>query len=194
MSHPRVDFLLLKATPKDPQQILILSTDLKNNCVEDFKSIEITFNAEVNELYAYFYLQDPLEAIPSSIQQYLVKATLINVQLCRMQTQLMLHGASKDSITTLRYVVEMDFEKGWEDELVKWYDGEHLNGLASSPGCVSATRCYNLDHAPMSFAFYDLESNDVTNTPEWLAVRNTAWSDQVRPHFMNVKRTRFHFV
>ena len=40
-------------------------------------------------------------------------------------------------------------------------------------------------------ACYDLIAPDVLGSPPWLAVRHTAWSDIVRPHFTNVRRTMF---
>jgi len=88
----------------------------------------------------------------------------------------------------------MDPEAGWQEELFAWYDQEHLPGLAAVPGCVSATRCLNLDHAPYSFSFYDLLSPEVLGCEPWLKVRYTSWSDRVRPHFTNTRRTMFQFL
>jgi len=34
-------------------------------------------------------------------------------------------------------------------------------------------------------------STETLGSPPWLAARHTAWSDRVRPHFHNVKRTMF---
>ena len=40
-------------------------------------------------------------------------------------------------------------------------------------------------------AAYDLLTPEVTEHPDWLAVRNTEWSSRVRPHFRRPKRTFF---
>jgi hypothetical protein len=73
-----------------------------------------------------------------------------------------------------------------------------MPGLAAVPGTISAMRLVNLDkktgendNRPRSFACYDLTSPDVLSSPQWLAVRHTAWSDIARPHFTNTKRTMF---
>ena len=53
--------------------------------------------------------------------------------------------------------------------MFRWYDEEHMPGLAASPGCVLARRYLNHDHGPVSLACYDLVAPDVTATPPWLA-------------------------
>lgn len=82
-------------------------------------------------------------------------------------------------------MVETDPEARWLAELERWYDQEHM------PGCILAQRYYSHDQGPLSLACYDLVSEQVLGSPPWLAVRGTAWSDIVRPHFTNTKRTMF---
>ncbi|WP_229722837.1 hypothetical protein [Xylophilus rhododendri] len=98
-------------------------------------------------------------------------------------------GASLDERPSFHYVVEMDPEDGWREELLRWYDSEHMPGLASVPGCVRAARLLNHDHGPLSLACYDLVSQETLGSPPWLAVRASAWSSRVRPHFTNTRRT-----
>ena len=115
-------------------------------------------------------------------------------QVSRMQSQMKLAGASASAIAQHHYVVETDPEAGWDDEIYRWYNEEHMPGLSKVPGCVLAQRLLNLDHTPRSFACYDLTSADVMGCPPWLAVRGTAWSDLCRPHFTNTLRTRFPYT
>jgi hypothetical protein len=75
--------------------------------------------------------------------------------------------------------------------MFRWYDTEHLPGLAGAPGCVRAQRFLNLDGGPHSYACYDLTGFETLESAPWLAVRHSAWSDRVRPHFRNTLRTRF---
>jgi hypothetical protein len=89
------------------------------------------------------------------------------------------------------YVVETAAAPGWDGELARWYDSEHMPGLAAVPGCVRAQRFVNVDAGPWSHACYDLVSAETTSSPEWLAVRATAWSDRVRPQFRDTRRTMF---
>jgi hypothetical protein len=100
-------------------------------------------------------------------------------------------GRSCDRVPTHHYVVETDTEQGWADEFVRWYDEEHLPGLAAVPGCVRGMRLLSHDRGPWSFACYDLDGEDTFGSPPWLAVRATDWSARVRPHFRNTKRTMF---
>ena len=102
-----------------------------------------------------------------------------------------LAGASADSPARFHYTVEMKPEPGWGLELQRWYDGEHLPALAAVPGCVRAQRFWNNDDEQESLACYDLVSDRTTASAEWLAVRETTWSDRVRPHFIKPVRTMF---
>ncbi|GAC1608980.1 MAG: hypothetical protein NVS3B2_18650 [Ramlibacter sp.] len=100
-------------------------------------------------------------------------------------------GASAGQAVRCHYVVEMDPEAGWMPEISRWYDLEHMPGLAAVPGCIRAMRFLNSGHGPLSLACYDLVTADTLGSPPWLAVRGTAWSDVTRPHFTNTRRTMF---
>ncbi len=113
------------------------------------------------------------------------------IRLSRLEQVFVAPGQAHDAASVFHYVVETDPETGWREELERWYDTEHMPGLASVPGCILAQRYYNHDHGPFSLACYDLVSDSVLGSPPWLAVRGTPWSDIVRPHFTNTKRTMF---
>lgn len=171
-----------------------ISAALKTAKKDAYQKIILTYNTETLDFYGYFYLREP-EVLPSlGAVDFLgdhVKA-FSDIVISRLAIQDFIKGKADRASAPNRYVVEMDPESGWSEELFSWYDQEHLPGLASVPGCVSATRCINLDHSPHSFAFYDLMNPEVLGCEAWLNVRNTAWSDRVRPHFTNVKRTMFN--
>jgi hypothetical protein len=119
-----------------------------------------------------------------------------HVRVSRLQLALQPHAVSRSEIPQFHYVVETDTDDNWWDEITKWYDEEHMLGLAAVPGCISAMRLVNLDakneagdNRPRSFACYDLTSSEVLGSEPWLAVRHTAWSDRARPHFTNTLRT-----
>lgn len=103
-------------------------------------------------------------------------------------------GPSHRDTPRVHYVVEADFEAGWEDELTRWYEQEHLPGLAAVAGCVRAMRLRNLDAGPASLACYDLTGEGVPESPAWLAVRGTAWSDRMRPRMVNLRRNVLRLV
>lgn len=100
-------------------------------------------------------------------------------------------GASRTVIAQFHYVVEMDVAPAYDGELNAWYDREHMPGLAACPGTVRARRFRNPWGSPRYHSCYDLTRTETLGSPPWLAVRHTAWSDRVRPHFRNVKRTLF---
>jgi hypothetical protein len=85
----------------------------------------------------------------------------------------------------------MDVVPAHEDDLNAWYDKEHMPGLAACLGTVRARRFRNPDGSPRYHACYDLVRTETLGSEPWLAVRHTAWSDRVRPHFRNIKRTMF---
>lgn len=100
-------------------------------------------------------------------------------------------GASAGQCADFHYAVEMDPDAGWMPEIARWYDTEHMPGLAAVPGCIRASRFLNHGHGPLSLACYDLVTEDTLGSPPWLAVRGTPWSDITRPHFTNTRRTMF---
>ena len=112
----------------------------------------------------------------------------------RLERVFTLPGASAGALAGCHYVVEMDPAPGWEEELFRWYDTEHMPGLAAAPGCVRAQRFLNRDGGPFSYACYDLTAFNTLESAPWLRVRRTAWSDRVRPQFRNTRRTKFRAV
>lgn len=115
----------------------------------------------------------------------------VQVTVSRLEKVFERAGHSEGQPCAAHYVVEMDPQEGWMPEISAWYDQEHMPGLAAVPGCAHAQRMLNHDHGPLSLACYDLVTEAALNSPPWLAVRATAWSDITRPHFTNTKRTMF---
>ena len=103
-------------------------------------------------------------------------------------------GASEGERAPYHYVVATDVEAGWEEELNRWYEAEHMPGLAAVPGNVRCARLRSEDGSPRYHACYDLVSPRVLEHPEWLAVRHSEWSSRVRPHFRNTVRIMFRTV
>ncbi|MBP7567746.1 MAG: hypothetical protein KA795_17230 [Burkholderiaceae bacterium] len=145
---------------------------------------------------AYAYLQAPHEdaAMAAGVAQAFAAshAWCGSAGGCWLESVFDVPGASAGEPARFHYVVETDPEDGWFDEIARWYDDEHMPGLASVAGCIHASRYLNRAGAgPVSFACYDLVSEDTLGSPDWLAVRHTAWSDRARPHFTNTRRTMF---
>ena len=117
-----------------------------------------------------------------------------DIRVSRLEKVFDIEGRSRSEAPAFHYVVEMDPDPGWMPEIARWYDIEHMPGLAAVPGCIRAMRLLNHDHGPLSLACYDLVTAQTLDSPPWLAVRGTAWSDVARPHFTNTTRTMFQVI
>jgi hypothetical protein len=111
-----------------------------------------------------------------------------SIELSRLQKIAAHIGASHGESAPFHYVVRTDVEAGGEDELQRWYDEEHMAMLAAVPGTVRARRLISLDAKPRYYACYDLIAPEVLTSAEWLKVRQTQWSQRVRPMFRNTRR------
>lgn len=117
-----------------------------------------------------------------------------DIRVSRLEKVFDIEGHSRTENPVFHYVVEMDPDTGWMPEIARWYDTEHMPGLAAVPGCIHAMRLLNHDDGPLSLACYDLVTAQTLGSPPWLAVRGTAWSNVTRPHFTNTKRTMFEVL
>ena len=72
-----------------------------------------------------------------------------------------------------------------EDEFNRWYNEEHLPGLAAVPGTICARRYRDPSGTHRYLALYHLESPEVTFTEAWKKAAGTPWTERVRPHFRN---------
>lgn len=111
------------------------------------------------------------------------------IDISRLLLMLDVPGKSHGSFAARHYVVKTEPEDGWAEEIARWYDTEHMPGLAAVRGCIHAQRFLNQDSGPRSLACYDLVSEEPLGSRPWLAVRGTGWSSRVRPHFSNTRRT-----
>lgn len=192
MNAPRpTDVLLWRARLEpgtDTPQRLALPDGLRPS--------RIAWNPAERLLYVYAPLAQR-ESISAAVREPLAPALSVDGRpaaksaLSRLERVLDLPGASSTATPLIHYAVETDAEIGWMDEIARWYELEHLPGLASVPGCVRATRFVNHDGGPVSLACYDLTRHDVIETAPWLAARGSQWSGQTRPHFRNTRRTLF---
>ena len=147
--------------------------------------------------HVYLHFEEPQQLSPEdviAVEKIWRNLSGHATDVSRLQSAMRLSGASHDEMATVHYVVETDPEEGWQDEIFRWYDQEHMPGLAKVPGTVLAQRFLNLDHSPLSFACYDLTHAEVLKSPAWLAVRASTWSDVCRPHFTNTLRTLFETI
>ena len=191
--------LLLKAVVGDSDDATLLAglTELRHILTVPFAEFAVYRGLQTPDLYAYGVLEGAacpadrhLRRFDAMARQPLAFAASAPA-IDRLESVFTATGASAAPSAGFRYIVETDARDGWEEELFRWYDVEHMPGLAAVPGCVRAQRFLNRDGGPRSHACYDLADPNILQTAAWLAVRRTAWSDRVRPQFRNTRRTMF---
>lgn len=133
-----------------------------------------------------------LDAVRTAAQSLLASGPAITAS--RLERVFDRQGASHGQARTAHYTVEMDPAAGWMAEIFRWYDEEHMPGLAAVDGNILSRRYLNHDGGPLSLACYDLVTPEVLGCPAWLKVRGSAWSDITRPHFTNTRRTMFSTI
>jgi len=156
----------------------------------------VAWSAATQTAYGYARLVTPTQltadALTLMTDWWVAEGEGFNtIRVSRLEQVFEAAGRSAGASAAFHYVVEMDPEEGWMPEISRWYDGEHMPGLAAVEGCILALRLLNHDHGPYSLACYDLVTDQALHLPAWLAVRGTAWSDITRPHFTNTIRTMF---
>jgi hypothetical protein len=154
----------------------------------------MAWSAEQGQAYAYLRMppDGPAEILSSRAAAFFAQMTgTSDVRASVLEEVFDVAGASSGEQALFHYVVETDIEPGWQQEIFDWYDQEHMPGLAAVPGCIRARRFINHGEGRLSLACYDLSDAAALHSPEWLAVRGTAWSSRARPHFTNTLRTMF---
>jgi hypothetical protein len=154
------------------------------------------WSASTGRVYIYSELTTPAPVTTQALAAVEAAARLAlpdlhDLACARLELVFDRPGASSGQTRFAHYAVETDPEEGWQDEIFRWYDDEHMPGLAAVEGTICARRYLNRDTGPISLACYDLVDPDVLGCPAWLKVRATAWSDIARPHFTNTLRTMF---
>lgn len=200
MDRP-TDFLLLQCR-LDEAHVQRLAAAATAFCAQSPIPVHLrrlAWSADARAVYLYARLDTPtplgagaLAPLAEVFRRSLPEAR--DVRVSRLEQVFVRDGHSRAETPVFHYVVEMDPDAGWMPEIARWYDTEHMPGLAAVPGCIHAMRLLNHDHGPLSLACYDLVFTETLGSPPWLAVRGTAWSDITRPHFTNTRRTMFQVV
>jgi len=172
-------------------------TKLARQCVPLAESVAAHAAVEAEEIYAYLFSREPGAITPGVLASVAARLRALpdlkgmDIGAARLRPVLDTPGASRGEAALFHYVVETDVIPEHEADLNAWYDTEHMPGLAACPGSVRARRFRNPDGSPRYHACYDLVRRETLGSEAWLAVRHSAWSDRVRPHFRNTKRTMF---
>lgn len=152
---------------------------------------------EGDESYIYLFSREQGAVTPTVLSHLAQRAGAeaifrgVAIHASRLRPVFDVAGASSSEVPRFHYVVETNVVPEHEADLNAWYDTEHMPGLAACPGSVRARRFRNPDGSPRYHACYDLVRTETLGSEPWLAVRHTAWSDRVRPHFRDTKRTMF---
>jgi hypothetical protein len=180
-----------------PEELPRVLRKLALDCVPLPESVAVHAGLEVSEGYAYLFSREP-GAVTGAVLARVAESARgvpifkgLQISAVRLQPIFDSPGASPGESAPFHYIVETDVVPEHEADLNAWYDTEHMPGLAACPGSVRARRFRNPDGSPRYHACYDLVRRETLASEPWLAMRHTAWSDRVRPHFRNTKRTMF---
>jgi hypothetical protein len=171
--------------------------ELARECIPLAESVGAHAALETEETYVYLFSRESAAVNAAVLSRAAEQAAnLPSLEGAKIASAKLLPvfdrpGASRTVAAQFHYVVEMDVVPEHEGDLNAWYDKEHMPGLAACPGTVRARRFRNPDGSPRYHACYDLTRTETLASAPWLAVRQTAWSDRVRPHFRNTRRTMF---
>jgi hypothetical protein len=167
------------------------------DCLPLAESVAAYAALESAEIYAYLFSREFGAVNTATLGRVAERAGSLpalkdlRVSAARLQPVFDVPGASRGEAAPFHYVVETDVVAKHEADLNAWYDSEHMPGLAACPGSVRARRFRNPGGSPRYHSCYDLARTETLGSEPWLAVRQTAWSDRVRPHFRNTRRTMF---
>ena len=191
--------LLLKVLVGDSSDSTLLAglAEIRRTLSVSFAEFAVYRGVRTPDVYAYGVLEGAVYPADRDLQRFdaiarqLPVLTLSVRAIDCLENVFSATGASSGTFAPFHYTVETDAADGWEEEIFRWYDTEHMPGLAAVPGCVLAQRFLNGDGGPRSHACYDLTDPKVLESEAWLAVRRSSWSDRVRPQFRNTSRTMF---
>lgn len=191
-----IEVVLLKCAGPAPEGLHASLTKLASE--NGVSGVHANETFEGGELYIYIELNQPQPVQSDVAQRIAIPAQALlpgrALTAARLVRAFDMPGASSGEPAPFHYTVENDPAPGSEEEMMRWYDTEHMPGLAAVIGTVRAQRFFNLDSGPRSLASYDLVSPNTLGSAPWLAVRHTEWSSLVRPNFRNTKRTMFHHL
>ena len=83
-------------------------------------------------------------------------------------------------------VVWADVPQNKEEEFNRFYNEEHMAERLAIPGFLSAARYEAVLNGPKHLAFYELESPEVLESPEYMEVRRnpTEWTQRFGPNIV----------
>lgn len=199
MSAALTGGVLLKCGLRAPASAEFQQSIVKmaKECVPLAESVAALAALEIEETYLYLFSREAAAVDAAVLSRVLEAARALRelrgsaLAAVKLLPLFDVPGASRGEAAPFHYVVEMDVVPEHEADLNAWYDEEHMPGLAACPGSVRARRFRNPEGSPRYHSCYDLARTETLGSPPWLAVRYTKWSDRVRPHFRNAKRTMF---
>ena len=84
-------------------------------------------------------------------------------------------------------LIAMNIAPEHEADFNAWYDTEHIPALSTVPGVLSARR-FRGAGGRKYVALYHLEAPEVQDSPDWKKMRESAWTDRLKPHFRDFLR------
>src|SRR6202171_289772 len=131
--------LLLKAVVDDSDDVSLLAglTGLRQILTAPFAEFAVYRGLHTPDVYAYGLLEGAaypgdrdlrrFDAMARQLPLFATSAPAID----RLENAFTATGASAGASAGFRYIVETDAADGWEEDIFRWYDAEHMPGLAA---------------------------------------------------------------
>jgi len=84
-------------------------------------------------------------------------------------------------------MIAMNIAPEHEADFNAWYDTEHIPALSTVPGVLSARR-FRGTGGRKYVALYHLETPEIQDSSEWKKMRESEWTDRLKPHFRDFLR------
>lgn len=158
----------------------------------------VVYRPDNQQLRAYLPISDPnlgvdrLDELKAMVTSR--APSLREVNISRLGQICDLPGSSIGELPRYHYVVELDPATGFEDALDDYYDSEQIPSFAAVEGTIRAQRYINHDRAPRWLTCFDLAFDDTVDSPDWNAVLDTAWSEDMEAHLRNIRQMQYQVV
>lgn len=84
--------------------------------------------------------------------------------------------------------VQIDIDPAHEAEFNRWFVEEHFPAIVGFPGILGGRRFRSIADPYRYLAFYDLQSPQILDSPEYAKVATSPWTQRISQHFTRRQR------
>lgn len=87
--------------------------------------------------------------------------------------------------------VQIDIDPAHEEDFNRWFTDEHFPAILAFPGILGGRRFRSIANPQRYLAIYDIESPAILQSPEYLKVATSPWTQRISQHFTARQRDVF---